>query len=173
MWHGARWQEGPHGDSAPGFLPHATTPSPPAPPENAPEAAAALLCLHTGCLPPTPALWCLPGLPSPAQPRCSPGPSPSPSLGPTAALLKCDGCHNARLRAGCWPSACLPALCACLGAAGASRACRATRRRRRRRRVRTTDSHARTTPPLLLLLLPLLPERSCSWCGTARQSGAL
>ena len=47
------------------------------------------------CPPPPPALWCLPGLPCLAWPGCCPGPSPSPSLGPTAALLSCGEYHDA------------------------------------------------------------------------------
>ena len=64
------------------------------------------------CTPSPPALWCLPGLPGLAWPGCCPGPSPSPSLGPTAALLSCGGCHDAWLRAGAGPlpAYLLPAL---------------------------------------------------------------
>ena len=80
VWHRARWQGGPHGDSAPASLPCATAPSPPARPENAPEAAAAPLRLPVGFLPPPPTLWCLPGSPGLARP------SPAALLDPALAL---------------------------------------------------------------------------------------
>ena len=59
---------------------------------------------------PLPAPWCLPGSPGPAQPSCSPAASPSP--GPAAAPLRCGGCHDTLLGAGCCPPPAylLPAL---------------------------------------------------------------
>ena len=112
VWHRARRQGGPHGDSAPASLPRATAPSPPARPENAPEAAAAPLRLPVGFLPPAPTLWCLPGSPGLARP------SPAALLDPALALAPLPPrsavvdatTHGSGLGAGPLPTYLLPAL---------------------------------------------------------------